>query len=270
MAAGKRLTILSNQLNTLKLETLQKQRSLSDLRQTMKSGGLDGLEAAHKIEITYTSNAIEGNTLSASETALVLEHGITIAGKPLKDHLEAIDHAHALDWVFEIAQGDQTPITELDIRNLYKLIMARSSPEIAGCYANRARFVNTDTGLLQFPEPLEIPALMRNFTQWLSTLNHTPDDAFEAHQRLVSLHPFNDGNGRTARLLMNLVLLRGGYPAIAIRPADRPAYIAALETGRTDNNYQEIYTLLYKRLDETLNVYISAIKTSNDTSKQPI
>ena len=144
-----------------------KKRQLDALRKTIRPGKLDGLEHSQRIDITYSSNAIEGNTLTAGETALVLEKGITVSGKPLKDHLEAIDHARALDWVLEIASAPETPVTEADIRNLHRLVMAKSNPDIAGRYADRPRYVNTDAGIHEFPAPLDISALMGTFCAWL-------------------------------------------------------------------------------------------------------
>jgi Fic family protein len=238
----------------------QKKQELNKLSLAMNTGGLDDLDNAHRIEITYTSNALEGNTLSAGETALVIEHGITIGGKPLKDHLEAINHSQALKWVFELSQHTQVSISQIDIRNLHKLVMAQSKPDIAGRYADRARFTNTDDGEYLFPSPVEITLLMDDFSFWLHTAPNIPETAFEAHRRLVAIHPFNDGNGRTARLLMNLILLRGGYRAIAIRPSDRAAYIAALENGHSTKNYNKFNMLLYKILESTLDLYIVAAK----------
>jgi Fic family protein len=238
----------------------KKKQELTDLSLAMNLGGLDNLDNAHRIEITYTSNALEGNTLSAGETALVIEQGITIGGKPLKDHLEAIDHSQALNWVFDLSQQNKIPISQIDIRNLHKLVMAQSKPDIAGRYADRARFTNTDEGEYLFPSPVEVVPLMDDFAFWLETAPNMPDLAFEAHRRLVAIHPFNDGNGRTARLLMNLILLRGGYRAIAIRPSDRVAYIATLEVGHSIKNYNEFNLLLYKILERTLDLYILAAK----------
>ena len=164
-----------------------------------------------------TSNAIEGNTLSAVETTLVIEKGITVGGRPLKDHLEALDHYDAIRYVRELAR--QTgPLTESDVRNLHRLVTQRSSPGIAGRYADLARYVRTETGRHEFPSPADIPSLMGDFAAWLATASETIDTAFAAHRRLVNIHPFNDGNGRTARLLMNLILIRGGYPPVAVRP----------------------------------------------------
>lgn len=237
----------------------EKMQRLSRLRQLVAVDALENLERAQRIDITFTSNALEGNTLSAGETALVLEKGLTIGGKPLKDHLEATDHAHALEWVIEIAQRHATaPVRENDIRAMHALIVAQSNPLIAGQYADKARFVNSSSGVHAFPAPVEVPALMSAFVAWLQSSADEPRVAFEAHRRLVAIHPFNDGNGRTARLLMNLVLLRGGYPAIAIRPEDRPAYIAALEDIRTVSGVAAFDELMFRRLEQTLDLYLHA------------
>jgi Fic family protein len=241
-----------------------KRRKLHALRKRIRPGGLEGLESSQRIDITYTSNAIEGNTLTAGETALVLEKGITVSGKPLKDHLEAIDHARALDWVLEIASQRDTPITEADIRNLHQLVVAQSSPDIAGRYADRPRFVNTNAGLHQFPAPVAIPALMEAYCRWLAGARNTPATAFKAHRELVAIHPFTDGNGRTARLLMNLVLARAGYPPIAIRPEDRPIYIAAIETAQRGGGHAAFDELLFDRLDQTLDIYLAAAREAQD------
>lgn len=243
-----------------------KKRELDALRKNIRLGALDSLEHTQRIDITYTSNAIEGNTLTAGETALVLEKGITISGKPLKDHLEAVDHARALNWVLEIASQRDAPIVEADIRNLHHLVVAKSKPEIAGRYANVARYVNTDAGVHNFPTPTEIPALMEKFGRWLAAARSTPQTAFEAHRRLVGIHPFNDGNGRPARLLMNLVLARAGYPPVAIRPEDRPAYIAALETDQRGGGHAAFDRLLFERLDQTLDLYLDAAHQAHDAS----
>ena len=247
---------------------LAKKRELEALRKKIRPGGLESLEHSQRIDITYTSNALEGNTLTAGETALVLEKGITISGKPLKDHLEAIDHARALDWVLEIAAQRDTPITEADIRNLHHLVVAKSKPDIAGRYADRARYVNTNAGVHHFPAPVEIPALMEAFCRWLGAARNTPEAAFRAHGDLVRIHPFNDGNGRTARLLMNLVLSRASYPPVAIRPEDRPAYIAALEIAEQGGGHAAFDSLLFGKLDQTLDMYLVAARQALDASAE--
>jgi Fic family protein len=230
-----------------------------DRLRALLPAGLSNLEHFHDLELTYTSNAIEGNTLSAAETTLVIERGITIGGKPLKDHLEAIDHYEAVRYVRALAR--QVPkLREPDLRNLHRLVVQRSHPETAGCYADQARFVLTDTGRHGFPPPAEIPALTGDFAAWLATAADTQETAFTAHRRLVEVHPFNDGNGRTARLLMNLILIRSGYPPLAVRPADRPAYMRALQEAQSGRGSESFNRLLYERLDATLNEYLSAAK----------
>ena len=116
-----------------------KKAELDRLRPVV-GAGLGNLEHIHDLELTYTSNAIEGNTLSAAETALVIEQGITIGGKPLKDHLEAIDHYEAIGYVRALARRE-TPLTEADLRQLHHLVVKRSHPEIAGRYADQGRYV---------------------------------------------------------------------------------------------------------------------------------
>jgi Fic family protein len=241
------------------LEQIAAKKAQLDQLRALSPGGLGNFEHVHDLELTYTSNAIEGNTLSAAETALVIEEGITIAGKPLRDHLEAIDHDKAIGYVRAIAR--QTPaLTESDVRNLHRLVVQRSQSEIAGRYADQGRYVLTDTGRHSFPSPAVIPALMGDFAAWLGGAPDTPETAFTAHRRLAEIHPFNDGNGRTARLLMNLILIRGGYPPVAVRPEDRLAYIRALQEAQAGQGPEAFNRLLYQRLDATLDEYLSAAK----------
>jgi len=239
---------------TLLDQIAAKKAELDQLR-PQSPRGLDNLEHVHDLELTYTSNAIEGNTLTAAETTLVVEQGITIGGKPLKDHLEAVDHYDAIRYVRALARQG-TPLTEMDVRTLHRLVVKRSAPEIAGGYADQGRFVLTDAGRRSFPSPAEVPALMGDFAAWLAAAPEGPATAFTAHRRLVEIHPFNDGDGRTARLLMNLVLLRSGYPPVAVRPEDRPAYVRALQQAEPES----FDRLMYERLDATLGEYLSALQ----------
>jgi Fic family protein len=244
-----------------------KKARLDELR-PVSAKVLVALESYYDMELTYTSNAIEGNTLSAVETTLVLEKGITISGKPLKDHLEALDHYDAIRYVRELARRGM-PITESDIRNLHRLVMQRSAPEIAGQYADRPRYVRTETGRYAFPRPAQIPSVMGDFAGWLRHAPNTPETAFVAHRRLVDIHPFNDGNGRTARLLMNLVLIRGGYPPVAVRPEDRLEYIRSLQQEQAGQGDESFNALLYRRLDATLEEYLSALQEAQPPKLAP-
>lgn len=239
------------------IATVAAKKAELDRLRVRAPNGTTNMDHSQDIELTYTSNAIEGNTLTAVETTMVVEQGITIAGKPLRDHLEAIDHFEAIRYVRALAR-QQVALTEMDVRNLHRLVMLRSKPDIAGRYADQGRYVLTDTGRHGFPSPAEVPSLMGVFATWLQGAADTPDTAFAAHWRLVEIHPFNDGNGRTARLLMNLVLIRGGYPAVAVRPVDRPVYLAALQAAQGSGGTVAFERLLYHRLVATLDEYIDA------------
>jgi Fic family protein len=245
-------------VNELRESIAAKKDRLDRLR-PLSPEALRNLEHYYDVEITYTSNAIEGNTLTAVETTLVIEKGITITGRPLKDHLETLDHYDAIRYVRELA-NEKRSLIENDLRNLHRLTMQRSRPDIAGRYADLARYVRTEVGKFEFPSPAEIPALMGDFASWLSVAPATPEIAFAAHRCLVDIHPFNDGNGRTARLLMNLILIRGGYPPLAVRPEDRLAYIRALQQSQAGKGTESFDTLLYERLDATLGEYLTAFE----------
>ena len=255
-------------MDTLIAAVAAKKAELDQLR-TRVPGGTRNFDHSQDLELTYTSNAIEGNTLSAVETAMVIEQGITVAGKSLRDHLEAIDHFEALRYVRELARQG-TPLTESAVCNLHRLVLLRSDPAISGRYADQGRYILTETGRHTFPSPAGVPSLMGDFSRWLSGATETPGTAFIAHHRLVDIHPFNDGNGRTARLLMNLILLRGGYPPIAVRPADRPDYIAALQQAQAGGGIENFKRLLYERLDATLGESLSAYREALPTLPKPI
>jgi Fic family protein len=171
-----------------------KKEQLDQLR-PLSVDALAHLQKYYDVELTYTSNAIEGNTLTHRETAEVIEHGITVGGKSLREHLEAVDHYQAVLWMREAA-AQTTPVNEKTVRELHYLIVARSQPEIAGIYSPHARRIAGSP--VTFPNPLKIPTLMEAFGTWLEQAPPTPAAAFEAHFRLTAIHPFSDGNGRTS------------------------------------------------------------------------
>lgn len=255
---------LAHEVNNVALEALiasidEKKAQLDRLR-PLNPHALDDLEYAQNLELTYTSNAIEGNRLTQVETSLVIEEGVAIGGKKLKDHLEAIDHYEAIRYVRDAARRLSSPLTEFDIRGLHALVVKRADPDIAGGYAKSDRYVSTDAGRHHFPSPAEFPALMGDFAAWLGQAPATPETAFAAHRRLLDIHPFDDGNGRTARLLMNLILIRGGYPPVAVRPEDRLAYLRGLQQAQVGQGDEAFRYLLYLRLDASVGECLRALQ----------
>lgn len=195
---------------------------------------LDQQKEYFRIGLTYTSNALEGNSLTETETKIVIEEGITIGGKPLKDHFEAIGHSEAFDFVYTLAK--EKAIKEQDIKDLHRLFYFRIDKANAGEYrAKRAIITGSKYPL---PSPEDLPDLMKKFVTKLKKLRkekHPVEFSAIAHKELVFIHPFTDGNGRVARLLMNLFLLQEGYTITIIPPVVRREYIQALEKAHTDD-----------------------------------
>ncbi|MBX3483156.1 Fic family protein [Phenylobacterium sp.] len=235
--------------------SIEKKKAELDRLRPLRPDALKNLVRYYDVELTYTSNAIEGNTLTHRETAELIEHGITVGGKPLRDHLEAEDHYQAVLWMRELA-GRDTLLGEAVVTELHRRIVARSKPEIAGVYSDHPRRISGSP--VVFPNPLKIPELMGGFGRDLEAAPLSPESAFDAHFRLTAIHPFSDGNGRTARLLMNLMLLRGGYAPVAVRPEDRSRYLDALERGSLADDLIPFQTLMHERLDATLAEYLNA------------
>ncbi len=211
----------------------------------------------YDVELTYTSNAIEGNTLTRVETAIVLDKGITIGGKPLKDHLEAIGHKDALDYVRQVAAAPGR-IREHDVRQIHNLVMGRVDPQSAGRYAGHQRLISGTSYVP--PSPVEVVPLMGDFGQWLAATPATAEAAFTAHERVAVIHPFDDGNGRTARLLMNLVLLRAGYPPVVIGPEHRAAYIEGLTLLTAGGDPGAYRRFMASRLDASLDHHLDILQ----------
>lgn len=211
-----------------------------------------------RVELTYTSNAIEGNTLTRRETAVVIEKGLTVGGKSLKEHLEATNHAHALDLVHGLIKKKPSQLSSRDVLDIHDIILKGIDDDNAGHYRNVP--VRISGSSVVMPNPRKVPDLMDEFQSWLTSKNdlHPVSFAGEAHYRLVTIHPFVDGNGRTARLLMNLLLMMAGYPPAIIRKRDRLAYIAALEKAQLGGSKEDYDKLIAKAADRSLDIYLKA------------
>jgi Fic family protein len=228
-----------------------------DAMRPVSRAGLLALQKAYDVDLTYTSNAIEGNTLTLRETAELIEHGITVGGKPLRDHLEAVDHYNAVLWMRELAAKDSR-VDENTVREMHRRIVFRSQPEIGGIYSTLPRRIAGSPVI--FPNPVKIPRLMKEYGERLGTIAPDPAASFDAHYRLAAIHPFADGNGRTARLLMNLLLIRQGYPPVAVRPEDRKSYLDALEHASLHDDRKPFQIFMHRRLDATLEEYLGALQ----------
>ena len=217
------------------------------------------LKEQFAIEMTYNSNAIEGNKLTLKETFLVINEGLTIKGKSLKDHLEAKDHHEALSYLYELVEHDKRhTVSELLIRNLHKMVV-RETESSAGAY--RSANVMITGSRHTPPEAYEVPQLMQDLITWVRDNKrkfHPIELAAIAHHKLVYIHPFFDGNGRVARLLMNLLLMREGYPLVVILKNDRKKYYQVLEKAdKGDLNPFVQFTV--QAVERSLNIYLKTL-----------
>lgn len=184
------------------------------------------IQAFWNVGLTYSSNAIEGSTLTESETKVIIEDGLTVSGKPLREHMEAVGHRDALQFLFAVFKNGYSEATILE---LHRLFYHRIDQAAAGKYRSEG-VVITGTDYVP-PKASEVPELMAKFGAKFRSTWHPIEHAAKAHEELVNIHPFVDGNGRTARLLVNLILLRAGYPVAIIPPLFRVQYIEATKAG---------------------------------------
>ncbi|MCX5750476.1 MAG: Fic family protein [Candidatus Saganbacteria bacterium] len=210
------------------------------------------LKEYYKINLTYTSNNIEGNSLTESETKVVIEDGITIGGKPLKDHLEALGHALAYDFIYALVEKKKG-ISEQAILKTHHLFYEKIDEDNAGKYRQVQVFVSGTDDV--FPTPQTVPALMSEFAKEMPVMQkklHPIEFAAWLHCKLVNIHPFIDGNGRVARLLLNLALLQAGYVITIIPPTIRLQYIETVKTCQKSGNSQPFYGLISNMVWEAL------------------
>ena len=221
---------------------------------------LKQIKAYFKISFTYTSNAIEGNTLSLSETKIIIEDGITIGGKPVKDHLEVIGQANAYDLLFDIAQNEKD-ITEQTILKLHHMLYNNIDEAKSGKY--RECNVLITGSEYELPKHDKLSELMQEFCAEIPVKKenlHPVEFSAWLHERLVSIHPFIDGNGRTARLIMNLALLQAGYNIITIPPVVRNDYIFGLQEAQLKNNIQPFTNFISEMVLEAQKEYLRIIE----------
>ncbi|QBN20240.1 Fic family protein [Flavobacterium nackdongense] len=238
-----------------KKQDLQASRPLPNI-------ALNKIRESLSIEWTYNSNSIEGNTLSLRETQMVLQEGITIKGKSLREHFEAHNHDKAIDYLFSII-NDNYVLRSIDILSLHGLVLRSIEEDFAGRIRNGG--VRISGANFVPPNANKVSDLLDELIDFVNTNPMELNDIELAtifHHKLVWIHPFFDGNGRTVRLSMNLLLMRCGFPPAIILKNDRKKYYEALNQAN-NGNYQKLMLLMCQALERSLNIYLNAMPDSN-------
>jgi len=222
---------------------------------------LQKLEEYFRVKYTYESNRIEGNTLTYKETHLVINEGLTIGGKPMTDHLEAINHNEAALWLKDMVTGHED-LNQKGLLDLHGIILRSINSAYAGTYRDVPVRISGSEHIP--PEPLFLRQLMEEYFIHYTQQKHVMHPvilAAEMHERLISIHPFIDGNGRTSRLVMNLILLKSGYTIANLKGdyKSRIQYYAALEKVQVDNDPEPFYELIADNVKESLTEHLSMV-----------
>ena len=242
-----------------KINKLKKQ--LDAIRPISKAQ-LQNLRNYFKVQYTFDSNRIEGNTLTLQETALVVDKGITISGKSVQEHLEAINHSEAVDLIIDLAQN-KTTLSEYVLKQLHGLVLRGIDKNNAGKY--RSVNVMISGSSHKPPQPFMLAKLMEDYFLFYELNRSTMHPvllAAEMHERLVTIHPFIDGNGRTSRLIMNLILMQHGFPITNIsgERQNRLAYYNSLEAVQVQNDKSKFYEFVCKAVHFSLTEYLGLVK----------
>ena len=247
------------------LSTIAELKQELDSLRPLTPDEVKALNEQFTVEYTYNSNAIEGNTLTLRETDLVLR-GLTIDKKPLKDHFDVVGHKDAFDYVSELVK-DKEPLSEWAIKQIHFLVLGRDVQH-RGVYRSIPVYISGSK--TQTAEPMLISEKVKELLEWYQT--DTEDDFLTKialfHLRFESIHPFIDGNGRTGRLLMNLELMKLGYPPIDIKFTDRTAYYNAFESYAETGFPKAMFKLFAKYLTQRLRRYIETVRTAEQIAKQ--
>ncbi len=243
----------------VKLKVLTTKKEQLDVFRPLPPELVRNLDEWFLVELTYTSNALEGNTLSRKETAVVVEKGLTVGGKTLVEHLEATNHAKALKDIMRLSQRSTSRLKLADVLRIHETVLRGIDDDHAGHFRRIPVRISGSPVIL--PNPVKVPDLMEAFIEWLVAHSdlHPVDLAAEAHYQLVTIHPFVDGNGRTARLLMNLILMQNGYPPAIIRTRDRLKYIGGLEKAQMGGSKDGYSKVIEGAVDRSLNIYLKAV-----------
>jgi len=245
-------------LGKMRFGSIDSKKMQLDRARPLPKHTLKSLQESTLVEWTYNSNAIEGNTLTMSETRVVLE-GVTVGGKSVREHLEVINHKDAILYLEELAHADE-PLTEWSIKNLHRLVLKNIDTENAGVY--RHENVLISGAKHRPPEHFLIKDQMesmiaRHGGEWQRL--HPVERAALLHIELARIHPFIDGNGRTARLLMNFELLKFGFPPAIIKAETRPQYYDALDKAHTTGDCSTLVALVAICVEQALDLWLSVV-----------
>jgi Fic family protein len=257
-------------LSSLKKLILDKKNELDSL-QPIDPTLIKNLGEWMSLELTYTSNALEGNTLTRQETKLVVEEGISIGGKNINEIYEAKNHDNALTFIQTLSKQKKVQeLTEQDLLVLHSIILKGIDDSNAGKY--RSVPVRISGSTMIPPNFLKVPELMTNLFHTISQSKNSPetviDLAIETHLQLVTIHPFTDGNGRTARLLFNAILLQSGYPLVFIQKEERKTYLQSLEQAQTGGSEEAYQKLMYTSIQRSLDLYLDLMKNIDPKTEQ--
>jgi len=244
----------------------EKLKRLNNFR-PLPSSAVQKLKEQFEIEMTYNSNAIEGNSLTLRETYLVVNEGLTIKGKPLKDHLEARNHQEALEYLYDLVEkGKRNNFSENLIRSFNQIVQQNIDKEWAGRYRNSAVIIGGAKH--RPPEAIDVPNLMREMIEWYSDNKkmHPIELASIIHHRITNIHPFFDGNGRTSRLVMNIILMQAGFPLVVVMKNDRKRYYATLSVA-DKGDYAPFVNFISRAVERTLDIYLKVL-TPNKINKE--
>lgn len=234
-------------------------KEVIDLHRPFSKTLADSLHEKLIVEWTYNSNAIEGNTLTISETKVVLE-GITVGGKSIAEHLETINHRNAILFVEDLISNKE-PLSEWNIKNIHGLVLKEIDNQNAGRYRTENVVISGAKHIP--PKHYEVSSLMQMIIEeyhnnWLDY--HPVVKATLLHGEFVKIHPFMDGNGKTARLLLNFELMKNGYTPIIIKNEDRANYYDVLDIAHTTMNYEPFIELVSKLVIESEKLWLTVLE----------
>lgn len=256
-------------LNQRLLSRIEEKKSKLDSLRPLPAAAVNRLKEQFTVEWIYNSNAIEGNTLTLRETQLILETGLTIGGKSLREHFEVTNHKDAIEYVESLADK-KDPLSAFHVRQIHGLVLSQIDNENAGQY--RKTEVRIAGAKHIPPEAWDIQQRMSDWENWLKESQkkiHPVELAALAHHQLAAIHPFIDGNGRTARLVMNLILFRHGYPPAVILRVNRKQYYQVLNQADS-GQFAPLVNFVGRAVDHSLTLYLEAClpKAKRPSSKE--